>query len=303
MENRISLHKLVVFETVISVGSVSRAADRLFVAQPVVTMHIRTLEEKLGVQLFARAKRPMELTEGGHAVHRWATEVLRRSRELSRELGGLAEGSEGSIVLSTSMALGCYDLPPLLARFRREQPGVNLEVDIQESTQALAAVHSGETDFAVVAVETTPAVDGFATEQLGSCEMVLITDPDCELPSVIAVDELATLPFVEGPSRQRLDRQLARHGIRERNVAMELRHPEAVKAVVAGGLGVALLPRSAVRSELKRGELRELEIDGLRLGLPVYLAQRSDKELSQAQRDLIDEIRAYVTDLAAAPCY
>jgi DNA-binding transcriptional LysR family regulator len=298
MDDRISLHKLTVFETVVEVGSVSRAADRLFVAQPVVTAHIRTLEEQVGVELFVRGKRRMELTEAGRTMHRWASDVLRRSQELSRELSGLAEGSEGTIAISTSMSLGCYDLPPLLARFRMERPGVTIKVEIQDSARALAAVDHGDSDFAVIATATSPSADGLDAERIGFCEMILVAAPDCDLPPSIAVDELATLAFVEGPSRQIVDRQLARQGIHERNIMIELGHPEAVKAVVGSGLGVALLPRSSVQIELERGGLRRIEIDETDVGLPIYIAHRGDKQLPQAQRDLADAIRVF---LAGAP--
>jgi DNA-binding transcriptional LysR family regulator len=288
------LHKLTVFETVVELGNVSRAAEQLFVAQPVVTMHIRTLEEQVGAALFVRGRRRMELTEAGHTMHRWASDVLRRSHELARELAGLADGSEGTIVLSTSMSLGCYDLPPLLARFRMERPRVAVKVEIQDTARALLAVERADSDFAVIAAATSPTADGLDAERIGFCEMILIAAPDCDLPATIAVSELTTLAFVEGPSRQIVDRQLARQGIHERNIVIELGHPEAVKTVVASGLGVALLPYSSVATELTLGELRRIEIDGTEVGLPIYIARRGGKELPQAQRDLADAIRAFV---------
>lgn len=298
MDDRISLHKLTVFETVVALGSVSRAAERLFVAQPVVTMHIRALEEQLGAELFVRGRRRMELTEAGRTMQRWTRDVLRRAGELSRELEGLADGSEGTVVLSTSMSLGCYDLPPLLARFRRKRPSVTVKVEIHDSARALVAVDRGDSDFGVIAAATSPTADGLDAERIGFCEMILVAAPDCDLPATIAGDELTTLAFVEGPSRQIVDRQLARQGIHERNIMIELGHPEAVKAVVASGLGVALLPSSSVETELARGDLRRIEIEDTEVGLPIFIARRSDKQLPKAQRDLADAIRAFLAGTA-----
>jgi DNA-binding transcriptional LysR family regulator len=300
VDDRISLHKLTVFETVVEFASVSRAAERLFVAQPVVTAHIRTLEEQVGVELFVRGKRRMELTEAGRTMHRWATDVLRRSHELSRELAGLADGTEGTIVISTSMSLGCYDLPPLLARFRMDRPGVTVKVEIQDSARAVAAVDHGDSDFAVIMTATSPSADGLDAERIGFCEMILVAAPDCDLPPSIAAAELATLAFVEGPSRAIVDRQLARQGIHERNIMIELGHPEAVKAVVGSGLGVALLPLSSVQVELERGDLRRIEIDETQVGLPIFIAHRGDKQLPQAQQDLADAIRVFLAGAAPA---
>lgn len=293
MDDRISLHKLTVFELVVELGGVSRAADQLFVSQPVVTMHIRTLEEQLGTKLFVRAKRGMQLTEAGEATHRWASAVLRQSRLISRELEGATDGSAGSIAIVTSLSLGCYVLPPVLARFRRDRPGIYIRLAIRDPTRALDEVEQGESDFAVVAVETTPAANGLLAEHVGNSEMVLIAPAAAELPASIAPQELSTLAFVEGPSRERLDRQLARLGIHERNIVMELGHPEAVKLAVSDGLGVAFLARSAVTRELESGRFREIRIDELHVGFDIYVAFRPDAGVSQAQRDLVDAIRAH----------
>jgi DNA-binding transcriptional LysR family regulator len=303
IDRRITLHKLEVFELVVELGGVSRAADRLYVAQPVVTAHIRSLEQRLGTTLFYREGGRMHLTEGGRSVHAWASDLLRRTRELSRHLDGLSDGSQGSVVLGASMSVGSYSLPPLLSRFREERPLVDIVLHILDTEHALADTEAGEHDFAVAVVEVDPGSRGLRAEKLGDDELVVVAAPDGDPPeSRITVDQLAKLSFVEAPQkllrRQFVDHQLQRIGIRDRKVSIELGHPEAMKRATAAGLGVAVLFRSAVRSELASGELREIEVQDVHLSGPIYLVHRKDKLFSAVHRELIDAVRA---EFAAAP--
>jgi DNA-binding transcriptional LysR family regulator len=296
IDQRITLHKLEVFELVIELGGVSRAADRLFVAQPVVTAHIRSLEQRLGTDLFYREGGRMHLTEGGRAVHAWSSDLLRRTRELSRHLDGLSDGTQGSVVLGASMSVGSYSLPPLLSRFREERPLVDIVLNILDTEHAMADTEAGENDFAVVVVEGDPVSRGLRCEKLGDDELVVVAAPDGQpADSRITVAELATLSFVEAPQkllrRQFVDRQLQRIGIRDRKVSIQLGHPEAMKRATMAGLGVAVLFRSAVRTELATGHLREIEVEDVDLAGPVYLVHRKDKLFSAVHRELIDAIR------------
>jgi DNA-binding transcriptional LysR family regulator len=297
IDTRITLHKLEVFALVVELGGVSRAADRLFVAQPVVSAHIKTLEERLGAVLFYREGREMHLTDAGRAVHLWATDVLRRTRELARDLDGLSDGRRGSVVIGTSMSIGSYSLPALLSRFRKEREEVTIRLNILDAEHAMAATESGENDFAVV-VQGEPPSRGLRAELIGEDELVVVAPADGEPAATrITVEELSRLSFVEAQEnllrRKFVDRQLARIGVTDRRVAIELGHPEAMKRATAEGLGVAVLFRSSVEAELRDGRLREIEVEGVRLSGPVYLAYRNDKSFSALHRELIAEIRAY----------
>jgi LysR family transcriptional regulator, low CO2-responsive transcriptional regulator len=297
IDRRITLQKLEVFELVVELGGVSRAADRLFVAQPVVTAHIRSLEERLGTDLFYREGGRMHLTEGGRAVHAWASDLLRRTRELSRHLEGLSDGTQGSAVIGASMSIGSYTLPPLLSRFRRERPLVDIVLNILDTEHAMADTDAGENDFAVVIAEADPVSQSLRAEKLGEDELVVVAAADGEpAESRITRAQLAALPFVEAPQKllrqQFVDRRLQQIGVGDRKVAIQLGHPEAMKRATAAGLGVTVLFRSAVRAELASGQLREIEIEGVRLSGPIYLVYRKDKLFSAVHRALIDAIRA-----------
>lgn len=296
IDRRISLHKLEVLCLVVELGGVGRAAEALFVAQPVVSAHIRSLEERLGTKLFYREGRRLHLTESGRVVHAWAEDVLARTRELDRHLAGLSEGSRGSIALGASMSLGSYRLPPVLTTFRGTHPAVELRLSISDTEHAIEDARAGASDLAIVVADADPDGPGLEAELLGSEELVLVAAPDSELAaSEIGPEALAGLPFVEAPEgimrRRLVDRCLKALGAGDREVVLELGHPEAMKRAVRAGLGVSMLFRSAVAEEVELGMLREVGIAGADVQIPVYLVHRKGKEFSPPHRELIEAVR------------
>lgn len=301
VDQRISLQKLEVLDTVVRLGGVGRAADHLGVAQPVVTAHIRSLEGRLNTKLFYREGRQLHLTDTGRAVHLWALDVLRRTRELSRELDSVHEGIQGSVTVATSMTLGSYRLPPLFSRFLLQRPGVDVRVDITDAAHAIADTEAGANDFSVVVIGSPPVNPALVAAQVGSEELILVASrrgaPQGEGPFEVA--DLASLPFVEAQQgslrRQFTDRELGRIGLGRRRVVMELGHPEAMKQVVSAGLGISCLFRNSVRRELHDGSLRELTVPDVNLGGPTYLIHRRDKAFSPLHLELLAELWAYLT--------
>lgn len=296
IDSRISLYKLEIFNAVVEFGGVTAAADHLLVSQPVVTAHIRSLEQRIGAPLFRREGRQLRLTEAGEAVQVWSAEVLTRMKELSRHIEGLSDGKRGAAVLGASMSVGSYILPPVLSRFQRERPLVELSLYISESDHVIQATELGECDFSVVIVDHEFDSPTLTKELLRQEEFIIVGAPDAGLPEgEIDVDELGLLPFIEAPRgmirRSLIDRQLERVGIHRRNVVIELGHPEAMKRAAQQGLGVTMLFRSSIEEDIALGRLREIKLRDTTLAVPLCLAYRKEKRFSPVQRELIDAIR------------
>jgi DNA-binding transcriptional LysR family regulator len=297
LDNRISLQKLEIFCLVVDLGGVGRAAERLHVSQPVVTAHMRTLQERIGAQLLHRDGQRMRLTETGEAVYGWATEVLSRSHEVSRQIEGLADGRTGSVVVAASMSAGSYLLPPILSEFTTERPLGKIALHVCDNEDAQRATEAGDCDFAVTTSEPLTNGAALTVEQVGDHDLLLVASPDdTEVGELVAPDELGRLRFVcspQGRPRRRLvDSAMRRAGIEERSIAIELGHPEALKTATRKGLGVVLLLRAAVEDELRAGTLREVKIEDTRLTVPVMLLRRVGKHFSPLQRELFDSVRA-----------
>jgi DNA-binding transcriptional LysR family regulator len=298
LDTRVSLHKLEVFCTVVELGSVSRAAEQLYVAQPVVSAHVKSLEDRVGAKLLRRQGNRMVLTEAGVTVHDWAGDVLTRSRAMAREVEGLADGSRGIAAIASSMTAGSYLLPGILAAFRKERPGAHIALSASDPEHASASVEAADADFAVIIADHDQiSHPSLSLEQLAEEPLVLVASVNGRpASSEVRVMELASLAFVSSPrrlSRQRMvARQLAEMGVASMDVVIELGHAEAMKRAVRAGLGVAFLFRSSVREELEREELREVRVLDAHLTAPVLLVHRRDKRFTAMQQDLIEAIRS-----------
>ncbi|MFD8377503.1 LysR family transcriptional regulator [Streptomyces sp. NPDC059679] len=296
MDNRISLHKLEVFCTVVELGGIGRAAGRLYVSQPVVSGHIRSLEQRLGIRLFDRSGQRLELTDAGRAAYGWARDTLRRGTELERELAGLADGTAGAVAVATSMTVGSYLLPPVLVDFASAHPAARIAAHVLDPNHIWEAVTSGLCDLAVTIAHRIPAGQGLSGELVGHHDLILVGAAGAEgtADSPVQVADLARMPFASTPrgSRRRdiEDIELAKLGVIDRDVVIELGHPEAIKHAVRAGLGVALLFRASVAAELADGSLREIRIADARPRLPVFAVRRADRRPSALHRTLLAAI-------------
>jgi DNA-binding transcriptional LysR family regulator len=295
-DNRISLQKLEVFCTVIELGGFNRAGEHLYLTQPVVTGHVQSLSKRLGVQLMYRDGRRTRPTAAGERVYTWASEVLSSTRELMRDLDGLSDGSRGSVVVSASMSVGSYVLPPVLAQFREQRPLSEITLNVSDPEGAIASVQSGDADFAVIVGEPPIDPSNVTQEVIGEAEIVLVAAPDFMpgKPS-LPVDAVRDLPLISPPRAhirsQLIERQLRAKGVVPENVVIELGHPEAMKGAAQLGLGACFLFRSAVVRELEQGSLRTIELDDPLHAAPLKLVLRKDKRLSPLQGQLIEAVR------------
>lgn len=296
MDLRISLQKLDVLDQVVRRKGVGKAAEVLFVAQPVVTAHIRSLEQRLGVKLFYRDGRQLNLTEHGRAIHAWAEDVLTRTRELDRYLSGLADGQRGTAVFGASMSVGSYLLPKTLTRFRAAHPEAEVTLSISDTEHIIEDTRLGLLDFAFVVSSPDLKMTGMVATAIAADEIVLVTLPDGEPEKdVISLEDIKSLPFVDAPDgiirRTFIDSKLRELGVSDRTVVIAMGHPEAMKAAVLDGAGVCLLFRSAVSMELDERKLRQVIIEGASMELPIYLVHRKGKSFSPLQQRIIDEVR------------
>lgn len=305
MDTRISLRKLEILCLVVELGGVGRAAHRLQVSQPVVTAHMRLLQDRLGVELMHRDGQQMKLTEAGEEVYRWAREILGRSRELARSIEEIAGGTSGTVVVAASMSVGSYLLPGVLGCFVERRPAARVTLHVSDSEDAQRAAESGESDFAVITGGAALPGGALRERRIGSHDLVLVAaQSDGRVGASVTPAELAVLPFVcspqRRPRRRMIDEVLSQIGVSERRVVLELGHPEALKRVTRMGTGVALLMRAAVQDELRAGALREIEVDGHHLEVPLLMVHRSDKRFTPLQQQLLETLAAALGDGAAA---
>jgi LysR family transcriptional regulator, transcription activator of glutamate synthase operon len=285
----LELRQLKYLEAVARHGHFTRAADELHVAQSAVSHQIRRLEQELGVELLERTTRSVTLTAAGRVAVARARGALAEAEGLSIEIDELRGLVRGTIAIGALLPAGPIDLPALLAEFNRRYPGI--EIEFREGTTADMTAHleRGDLDAAFV-LESRPQPAGLGRLPLSEAEMVLTMSPAHPLAAksplpIARLDGQNLIAFRQGSSvRHAVDLALERAGARPR-IALEGSDLLLIRALVAQGFGVAVLPRSFAELEGPPLSIRPLRPA---IRLPVVLLWRREGAHSPAARAFLD---------------
>lgn len=295
-DGAVEIRHLETFLAVARDASFTRAAESLHLTQPAVTRQIAALEAELRTRLFDRPGKTIRLTAAGETLRAYAEQTLRLERSARAAVAQIAQGVRGHVTVGAASTLATYVLPPLLARFRRERPGLELTLRTGLSARVREQVRDAQVDVGVVTTEGVPEPEehALAVRRLGAYETVLVTPPGHPLGSggprsVAALDGEALLAMEVGTNlRGFVDRALALCGATPR-IAMELDSVETIKRMVEAGLGVSLLPRVSVRDEAAAGRLSVAPLTDLpRPDREIVVLWRTDRTVSAAQQAFLD---------------
>ena len=241
-------------------GSVSRAAEALFVTQPTLTARLHSLERDMGARLFVRTRHGMRLTDAGRAFLPHAERAVRALRDGRHAIDEAARGLSGQLLIAAAPAVSTYVLPAVLEAFVARHPRVEVAVRTGHSEEVQQMVLRDEAQLGLgralrhADIELIP----FHEE-----ELVLVVAPEHRFaarPAVTMSDvgEEQLIMFDRTSSYYEIT-QAAFHaaGVSMRGL-MELDNIDAAKKMVERGLGVALLPSTAVADEVAAGILRQV---------------------------------------------
>lgn len=256
--------------------SFSRAAESLSLTQPTASGHIKNLEEEFGVRLFDRLGREVVLTEAGKILYDYAQRMIALRQEALDAMNEFAGAQRGTLRLGASSIPGDYLLPRVLGPFKKANPNVQIALKIEDSEVISQLVLEGSVDLGVVGAKLNDP--RLVYENFAQDELVLVVPPDhpwAGRPS-IPVKELRGQPFLrreEGSgTRSIVEERLAPLGLGPEDLATiaELGSNEGIREAVKAGMGVSILSRLAVLSDLESGLLKEVPLEGVNFGRDVY---------------------------------
>lgn len=248
------LRQLRYFCAIAARRSFRQASDDVHIAQPALSQQIRRLETELGVKLFDRASRPVQLTDAGEMLLVRARQILADVDRAAAEVREFGSEFRGKIVIGAMQYLTALEFPDLLADFRERHPLVDLQLLLGNSGQVLEMLKGGDVDIAFCHIDELDLPPELAVEELRREELVIIVKESDPLASLrqVTVQELADFPFITfrpGASiRQALQNAFAAEGLTVR-VSFESGDIATAFALVGRGLGVALVPQSSTATE------------------------------------------------------
>lgn len=272
--------KLRAFAAIVRSGSISGAANELYISQPAVSKHLATLERDVGKPLVLRGREGATLTPAGELL---ADYVLRAEALLATATRAVAadlDADTGTLALAASGIPGTYVLPELLARFHEAHPGVDFAFEVTTSGGALERVRSHAVELAVIGGMTVPTE--LESEPLLEDEVLLVGPPSLAGRRLRPKDleALTWLSREEGSATRAAVEtarwQLGLHAVPK----LELASWEAVKRAAARGGGIAAISRLALELELETGRLAVLDVPRWRLSRTISAVYARDVRLT-----------------------
>ena len=288
------LPQLAVFEAVSRLGSYTRAAEELFVAQPTVSIQMKKLSETLGVPLFEQSgKRPI-LTDAGRELAAACHDIFGRLEQVEERLLGLRDLDHGRLRIAAS-SFGKYFIPRLLGEFCRRHPKIEVSMHIDNWRGIRQRIQENADDLYVLSnLPQEPELTAYPL-LVDPIEVFAATDHPLAAERSISFGRLADEPFLlrePGSATRRIAQELcAQNGITPR-VRMELASDEAVKQSVIAGLGIALLPRRIVGTGRDDEQVCVLDVEGFPVVRQWYITHQRGKQLPRVASAFLDFARA-----------
>jgi DNA-binding transcriptional LysR family regulator len=301
--------RLEVFVAVARRLSFSEAARELHLSQPAVSQHLAALEAELGAKLLERTTRRVRLTTAGAALLTRAEVLLRDHAEARRAVAAADGRIAGDLSVAASLTIAAYVLPRALAELALHHPEVRLRVTIENTAQVVNALRAGGADIGFVEGELSAA--GVDYHLLRDDELVVIAPAGHRFArfTEIPLLDLSSEPFVlrekGSGTREVAEMHLREAGVDPTTlrVVAELSGIDAIKAVVAAGLGVSIISRSALPDGELAGALIHRRIEGIRLTRQMAAATLAGTTPLPAARLLLSVLAGETRELptTAAP--
>lgn len=287
------LKQLESFVSVVRHQSFTKAAEQLFISQPTISTHIRMLEEELHSRLIIRTTKSIEITPRGMELYDCARSMLELKNNLMKRW---FNENNKTIRLGASTIPSAYILPEILPRFRREHPDICFSVQQSDSQGIVSGLMSSSFDLGLIGMKTDQSA--LACLPFYRDRMVFITPVNDHFLALKKQTDLNALRLLQEPvilrepgsgSRKSMDSYLESLHVRETdlNITARINDQEAIKSLVASGLGISMISERAARNFAESNRLLIFDFPENTLTRDLYLVYRREYILSEHTRDFM----------------
>lgn len=280
------------FREVARQQSFSKAAEKLHIAQPAVSMAIRKLETELGLMLFHRSDRQIKLTDEGERLLIHANLILKNLSDAHQEMQALRGLEYGNVRIGIPSMLGSYYFPPILMAFKHRYPKLSLEVVEGGTWQIQQMVEQGELDLGVIVAEVVP--ETLMTATFLQEQMLVTVGKDHPFAAQQSIDyadffKEELVMFKPGYFHRKVVDRLAAQLQVKPNIGFETNLIPLIKSIVKSGFGISTLLQMVVADDP--------ELVAVPFSTPVWLnlsvAWSKDRYLSHANQTFVDFMLEY----------
>lgn len=272
--------------------SFTEAADRLFLSQPTISAHIRSLENELQAQLIRRTTKNFELTADGERLYEYAASLLHLKNKVLTEFSDL---HKQSLYIGASSIPGKYILPSLLAAYHKAAPEINFKVFHGDSGDVLNKISDGSYDLGFVGTRKDCDLHFVPVAE----DELLIAAPNTpyfqkKSEEKVPLRELLREPFImradESGTRQEADHWLDQQNIsrQDLNIIAYIDDAETLRNAIVNGLGISIISRRMAEYPDFRKDLLLFTPDKKRVTRKLYLAYQESRWIPEAVQNFID---------------
>jgi DNA-binding transcriptional LysR family regulator len=259
-----TLHQLQVFLKVTQVESITKAAEELHLTQPAVSIQLKNFQEQFDIPLTEVVGRKLYITDFGKEIAIAAERIVEQVNAINFKTASYKGQLTGRLKISV-VSTGKYVMPYFLADFLKNNPGIELKLDVTNKAMVINSLDENEIDFALVSI--LPEAMQVEAIPLMENKLYLVANKDYDISQKVygkEIFEKITLIFREHGSGTRLtmERYLRKNNI-PISKKLELTSNEAVKQAVIAGLGCSVMPLIGLRNEIKDGDLKIISVNDL----------------------------------------
>ncbi|MGZ3769840.1 MAG: LysR family transcriptional regulator [Bdellovibrio sp.] len=282
-----NFYQLTTFVTVISEGSMTAAADKLYLTQPAVSQQIRNLEEDLGVELLVRGVRQIKATPQGEVLYEYAKKIINLTQQAEIAIKSIGNQMKGQLRIGTLNSLGLHLMSPIVGRLMRHNPDLMLKIDYDKGEELIKSFKKGHYDVLIlpdIKMEFGSELENCEQKFLVKEEMWLVgSTKDEKMPQQINLKDLGDFPLVnfieEFPGfNSTVNTKLSAQGLKMTAI-FESSNVGTLKRVIEAGLGWGFLPAHSIKKQVRSGRLNRVYVKDLHYEIDLLFYYKKNAEM------------------------
>ncbi|MBN2568423.1 MAG: LysR family transcriptional regulator [Deltaproteobacteria bacterium] len=287
-----NINQLKIFYYTAKYGSLSIAADALYITQPAVSKGIQRLEEYYEIKFFNRAGKKLVLTDAGAALYDMAEKLFEVESQAEEIIRDFQQRKRGNLRIHASETFGAYYLPSIIREFKKNNPEIQVSVNIlpTELVVEKTATLNNDVGFISYPVEHKKII----TREILEDSLILIVPHDHEFSTKNEIyphdlEHQFLIVHEKGAATRKITDSYIEMNNISVSVPLELSSNEAIKHAVEQGLGIAFVSRLVANEEIKQGRLKAVPLSDKSIKRKFYIIHHRDKYISTSLGNLIEE--------------
>ncbi len=288
-----NLNQLKIFYLAAQKGSLSAAAEELYITQPAVTKGIQRLQEHYDIKFVHHIGKKLVLTDAGEVLYRIAEKIFEMESQAEESIRDFQQRKRGHIRILSSESFGDYYLPHILIPFSKSYPLVRISMNILPTEQVVENTATLNNDIGFISYPVQNKK--LSVKEVLEDQLVIITPLDhmlAEKSSLAAADlenQLVVMHETESAPRRAIEDYIRTHNISVK-IPLEISSNRAIKRAVEEGIGVALISRKVANDQIQAGRLKAIPISDASMYRKFYIVHHKDKYISETLQSFLDMV-------------